>query len=63
MKNTIKLLTQIYGNEGGYAELLYKGKRIKRRVYYRSDCGLYIIINNKMYFEYEFINTDEIEEV
>ena len=63
MTKTIKLLNDIYGNEGGYAELLYNGKRIRRKIYYRSDCGLYIRINNKRYFEYDFRYTDEIEEV
>lgn len=59
---TIKLLNEMYGNEGGTAELLYNGKRIRRRIYYRSDCGLYIRINNRAYFEYEFRTNDTIEE-
>lgn len=27
----------------------------ERVVRYRKDCGLYIVIHNTMYFEYEFI--------
>lgn len=29
------------------------GKQYTRRVRYRRDCGLYIVINRMMYFEYE----------
>ena len=30
------------------------GKYITRTVRYNSDCGLYIVYQNKKYFEYEF---------
>jgi hypothetical protein len=29
------------------------GKTYRRKVRYRKDCGLYIVIDNTMYFEYE----------
>ena len=30
------------------------GKYITRTVRYSSDCGLYIVYQNRKYFEYEF---------
>lgn len=39
--------------EGENVTIELDGKHYTRRVRYRSDCGLYIIINNTMYFEYE----------
>ncbi len=29
------------------------GKQYTRKVFYKRDCGLYITVNNRMYFEYE----------
>lgn len=39
--------------EGEMVTVEFKGKQYTRRVRYRSDCGLYIVINNTMLFEYE----------
>ena len=63
MKNsimTITLIDQMYGSEGMEIRVRVNDKEIKRRVYYRSDCGLFIRINNKKYFEYDFRYTDTI---
>lgn len=49
----IKLLEPMMGREGETVALLLDDKEIKRRVYYRRDCGLYVIIRNMMVFEYE----------
>ncbi len=59
-KTTIKLLASMYGREGEKVALFYNGKLIKRRVYYRTWCGLYIIINNRLYFAYELPVGEEI---
>lgn len=57
----IKLLEPMMGREGDMVSLLLDGKEIKRRVYHRTDCGLYIIVRNTMVFEYDFRNSDEFE--
>ena len=57
---TIKLLASMVGREGQKVSLFYNRKLIKRRVYFRRDCGLYIIINNRMYFEYELPQGEEV---
>lgn len=61
MKNTatIKLLKSMSGNEGEKIALFYNGKLIRRRVYYRSWCGLFIIVEGRMFFEYELIQGEE----
>lgn len=35
------------------------GKIYSRVVRYRRECGLYVTVNNKRYFEYEFTLTEE----
>jgi len=35
------------------------GKIYSRVVRYRRDCGLYVTVNNRKYFEYEFTLTEE----
>lgn len=57
----IKLLEGMMGCEGIKVHLFIDGKRAQRRVYYRTDCGLYIIVKNHMIFEYDFRNGNEIE--
>lgn len=64
MKKTIKeitLIDQIYGSEGMEIRVRVDGKEIKRRVYYSRTDGLYIRINNKKYFEYDFRYNDTLE--
>lgn len=63
MKNTIKeitLIDQIYGSEGMTIRVRVDGKEIRRRVYYNSRDGLYIRIENRKYFEYDFRYDDTI---
>jgi hypothetical protein len=54
----VELLDTLYGNEGRKISLLVNGKPTSRRVYYRSDCGLYIVVNRYPIFEYEVRYTD-----
>lgn len=64
MKKAIKeitLIDQIYGSEGMEIRVRVDGKEIKRRVYYSRADGLYIRINNKKYFEYDFRYNDTLE--
>lgn len=56
----ITLIDQIYGSEGMEIRISVDGKEIKRRVYYSSADGLYIRINNRKYFEYDFRYDDTI---
>ena len=56
----ITLIDQIYGSEGMTIRVKVDGKEIRRRVYYNSRDGLYIRINNRKYFEYDFRYTDKI---
>ena len=42
-----------YFYEGKTVTVELDGKQYTRKVKYRSDCGLYIVIKNTMYFEYE----------
>lgn len=63
MKNTIKeitLIDQIYGSEGMTIRVRVDGKELKRKVYYNSRDGLYIRIENRKYFEYDFRLNDTI---
>ena len=60
LKNELTLIDSIIGNEGKTIDLIFNGERIKRRVYYSKQCGLYIRLNNKMIFEYDFYNSDTI---
>lgn len=39
-----------YGKEGLFVQVLLNGKLLKRKVYHRSNCGLYIIVKNIMFF-------------
>lgn len=48
----IKALTPI--SEGAQCTVELYGKIYKRVVRYRRDVGLYIVINNREYYEYEF---------
>lgn len=52
----IKALTPIY--EGAQCTVELDSKIYKRVVHYRRDVGLYIVINNREYYEYE-LNYDE----
>lgn len=56
MARDIKALTPI--SEGAQCKVEIDGKIYKRVVRYRRDVGLYIVINNREYYEYEF-NYDE----
>ena len=56
MARDIKALTPI--SEGAQCTVEIDGKIYKRVVRYRRDVGLYIVINNIEYYEYEF-NYDE----
>lgn len=57
----IRMITSMYGREGKYVRLLVDGKEIKRRVYYRSYCGLFVIVKGYAIFDYDFNDADEIE--
>ena len=59
-KNEITLIDSIIGNEGKKIEILYNGERIARRVYYSKHDGLFILINNKKLFAYDFRYSDTI---
>lgn len=39
--------------EGCTVTVRVNGKQYTRKVRYKDECGLYIVINNRMYFEYE----------
>lgn len=39
--------------EGEKVTVEIDNKQYTRRVHYRMDCGLYIIVNKYRYFEYE----------
>ena len=54
----IKLLENMLGNEGNKILIEVDGKLTKRRVYYRSSCGLFILVNNTMIFAYDFFTND-----
>ena len=54
----IKMIDNMYGREGLKVRLLVDGKEIKRRVYYRSWCGLFVIVGGMMVFDYDFFNKD-----
>lgn len=56
MARDIKALTPV--SEGEQCTVEIDGKIYKRVVRYRRDVGLYIVINNREYYEYEF-NYDE----
>ena len=53
----VKALTPV--SEGEYCEVEIDNKIYRRVARYRADVGLYIVINNKEYYEYEF-NYDEL---
>ena len=62
----IKLLDPIFGNEGGLVrfEYQYEGKPIKtaqRVVKYNSRDGLYIVLDNRKFFEYELEEDEWVE--
>lgn len=59
-KNELTLIDSMIGNENKKVELLLNGERIARRVYYNSQCGLYIRINNRAIFAYDFNISDTI---
>lgn len=59
-KNELTLIDSNIGNESKKIELLLNGERIARRVYFNSQCGLYIRINNRAIFSYDFNNSDTI---
>lgn len=52
----IKLLDPMI--EGAKVSLLVDGKEVKRKVYYRSYCGLFVVIHNVMIFNYDFYTDD-----
>lgn len=55
----VKLLDDtLVGKEGKRVRIEVDGKETTRRVYFRSDCGLYILVKNTMIFEYDFRYTD-----
>lgn len=63
----IKLLTPMYGNEGGIAEFeyQYEGQPIKvgkRRIQYTNRDGLYFVLDGRKFFEYE-LEEDEWREI
>ena len=60
-KNSLRIIDDMIGNEGKKIALSYNGQIIYRRVYFSKSCGLYIRINNKMIFAYDFYKSDTIE--
>lgn len=56
----IKMIDSMYGREGKKVRLLCDDKEISRRVYYRSYCGLFIIVKGYLVFEYETRFDEEI---
>lgn len=54
----IKMIDNMYGREGSKVRLLVDGKEIKRRVYYRSWCGLFVLVGGMMVFDYDFYDKD-----
>lgn len=56
MAQILKALTPV--TEGEQCTVEVDGKIYKRVVRYRRDVGLYIVINNSEFYEYEF-NYDE----
>lgn len=52
MARTIKTLSPV--SEGSQCSVELDGKIYKRIVRFRRDVGLYIVINNREYYEYEF---------
>lgn len=56
----IKLLEPMMGREGDKISLIANGKQVSRRVYFRKDCGLYVVIDSKMFFEYELWVGEEV---
>lgn len=60
MKKTVVTFVQnMYGREGTKISILIDGKPAARRVYYRSCCGLFIIVKGYPIFEYETRYKDE----
>lgn len=56
--NRIKLLKTM--TEGDTVALFFNDHLIRRRVYFRKDCGLYVVIKNYKYFEYKLIHGEEV---
>lgn len=54
----VKILEDIYGNEGKRIRIEVNGKETTRRVYYNSYDGLYILVNNIKIFESDFRYSD-----
>lgn len=48
LKSDVKELyvEDFYGKEGLFVQVLFNDKLLKRKVRYRKDCGLYIVVNN-----------------
>lgn len=59
MKTVVTFLQSMYGREGEKINILVDGKPTTRRVYYRSYCGLFIIVKGYPIFEYETRYEDE----
>lgn len=57
----IRLIDSMEGREGKSIRILVDGKEMRRRVYYRTYCGLFILVKGYMVFAYDFYSKDELE--
>ena len=60
MTSKLRQIDFLEGNEGKLIRLELNGREIRRRVYYNRACGLFIRLNNKAIFAYDFYKSDEI---
>jgi hypothetical protein len=60
MTSKLRQIDFLEGNEGKTIRLELNGREIRRRVYFNRFDGLFIRINNKKIFAYDFYKADEI---
>lgn len=56
----VSLINPMEGREGQSIRILVDGKETRRRVYYRTWCGLFILVKGYMVFAYDFYDKDEL---